>query len=431
MEWNLRFVYGGDAARLPPGQSTTTQMEMTMKICTRFARLLSALSLLPLGASAQISDNEVKIGVMVDKTGVYSANGGPGAVKAVEMAVQDFGGKVNGKPIQVLSADYQNKVDIAATRAREWFDRDQVDMIIESTDSAAAIALQKLGAEKKKVMIFAGSASTALTNNECSPYGIHYVYDTYALAAGTGRAVTQEGGDSWYFLTADYAFGSSLEANTTKLVQQLGGKVLGIRKHPLSATDFSSFLLQAQASKAKVIGLANAGKDTQNAVRQAAEFGIGANGQKLVPLLIFDTDIKGMGLGIAQHLLFTTGFYWDYNEDTRNWSKRFYAAHGAMPTMIQAGAYSATMHYLKAIQSTGTDNAEAVLKKMKDTEINDFFAKGGKIRSNGRMVHDMYLAEVKTPAESKGEWDMIKVRRVIPGEQAFQPLSESTCTIGK
>jgi branched-chain amino acid transport system substrate-binding protein len=349
----------------------------------------------------------------------------------VEIAVQDFGGRVNGKPIQVLSADYQNKVDIAATRSREWFDRDQVDMIIESTDSAAAIALQKLGAEKKKVMIFAGSASTALTNNECSPYGIHYVYDTYALAAGTGRAVTQEGGDSWYFLTADYAFGSSLEANTTKLVQQLGGKVLGTRKHPLSATDFSSFLLQAQASKAKVIGLANAGKDTQNAVRQAAEFGIGANGQKLVPLLIFDTDIKGMGLGIAQHLLFTTGFYWDYNEDTRNWSKRFYAARGAMPTMIQAGAYSATMHYLKAIQSTGTDNAEAVLKKMKDTEINDFFAKGGKIRSNGRMVHDMYLAEVKTPAESRGEWDMIKVRRVIPGEQAFQPLSESTCTIGK
>ncbi|WP_156396732.1 ABC transporter substrate-binding protein [Noviherbaspirillum sp. Root189] len=402
-----------------------------MKLHSKSATLLIALSVLPLFAFAQVSDNEVKIGVMVDKTGVYSANGGPGAVRAVEMAVQDFGGKVHGKPIQVLSADYQNKVDIAATKGREWFDREQVDMIIESTDSAAAIALQKLGAEKKKVMIFAGSASTALTNNECSPYGIHYVYDTYALATGTGRAVMQEGGDSWYFITADYAFGSSLEKDTTKVIQKMGGKVHGTRRHPLNATDFSSFLLQAQTSKAKIIGLANAGKDTQNAVRQAAEFGVGRSGQKLATLLVFDTDIKGMGLNISQNLLFTTGFYWDYNDETRNWSKRFYAVHGAMPTMIQAGAYSATMHYLKAIQSAGTDNADAVTKKMKETEINDFFAKGGKIRANGRMVHDMYLAEVKTPAESKGEWDIVRIKRVISGEQAFQPLSENTCFLGK
>jgi branched-chain amino acid transport system substrate-binding protein len=386
---------------------------------------------LPAYSAAQISDDVVKIGVIVDKTGVYSANGGPGAVTAVEMAIKDFGGKVNGKPIQMVDADYQNKVDIALTRAREWIDRDQVDMIIESTDSAAAIAMQKLGKEKERLMIFAGSATTALTNNECSPYGIHYVYDTYALATGTGRAVVQNGGDTWYFLTADYAFGHSLEENTAKVVKEMGGKVLGSIKHPLSASDFSSFLLQAQASKAEVIGLANAGKDTQVAVRQAAEFGITKSGQKLATLLVFASDIKGMGLNVAQGLTFTTGYYWDRNEETRKWSQRFYDVHGAMPTMIQAGMYSATMHYLKSIQETGTDKSETVMKKMKATEINDFFAKGGKIRADGRMVHDMYLAEAKTPSESKSEWDIMKITRVIPGDQAYQPLSESTCPLVK
>ncbi|MDB5841078.1 MAG: transporter, substrate binding protein [Herminiimonas sp.] len=378
---------------------------------------------------AQISNDVVKIGVIVDKTGVYAGNGGPGAVKAVEMAVKDFGGKVNGKPIEVVNADYQNKVDIALSKAREWIDRDQVDMIIESTDSAAAIAMQKLGADKKRIMIFAGSASTALTNKECSPYGIHYVYDTYALATGTGRAIMQEGGDTWYFLTADYAFGHSLEKDTTKVVQEMKGKVVGTIKHPLSASDFSSFLLQAQASKAKIVALANSGKDTQTAVLQANEFGLTKSGQKLATLLIFDTDIKGLGLPVAQGLLFTTGFYWDLNDETRAWSRRFFPLHNAMPTMIQAGVYSATMHYLKSIQATGSDNADVVMKKMKETPINDFFAKGGKIRNNGRMIHDMYLAEAKKPSESKEEWDMIKIKRVIPGEQAFQPLSENTCSL--
>lgn len=384
----------------------------------------------PTYSVAQVSNDVVKIGVIVDKTGVYSANGGPGAVRAVEMAVKDFGGKVNGKPIQIVDADYQNKVDIALTRAREWIDRDNVDMIIESTDSAAAIAMQKLGKEKKRVMIFAGSASTVLTNKECSPYGIHYVYDTYALATGTGRAVMQDGGDSWYFLTADYAFGHSLQENTEKVIKEMGGKVLGTVRHPLSASDFSAFLLQAQASKAKVVGFANAGKDTQVSVRQAAEFGL-PQSQKLATLLVFDTDIKGMGLKIAQNLLFTTGYYWDRNDETRKWSQRFYDVHGAMPTMIQAGMYSATMHYLKAIQETGTDKAETVMQKMKGTEINDFFAKGGKIREDGRMVHDMYLAEAKTPAESKGEWDIMTIKRVIPGDQAYQPLSDSSCPLVK
>jgi branched-chain amino acid transport system substrate-binding protein len=390
-----------------------------------------AASLVASAVQAQVSGDAVKIGVLVDKTGVYSANGGPGAVTAVEMAVKDFGGKVLGKPIEVVSADYQNKVDIALTKAREWIDRDQVDMIIESTDSASAIALQKLGAQKKKVMIFAGSATTALTNKECTPYGIHYVYDTYALATGTGRAVMESGGDTWYFLTADYAFGSSLENDTTRVIKEMGGKVLGTIRHPLSASDFSSFLLQAQASKAKVVGFANAGKDTQTAVRQAAEFGLTKSGQKLATLLIFDTDLKGMGLPIAQGLLFTTGYYWDMNDETRAWSKRFYEAHKSMPTMIQAGMYSATMHYLKSIQQANGDDADAVMQKMKGTEINDFFAKKGKIREDGRMVHDMYLAEAKKPSESKSDWDLLKIIKTIPGDQAYQPLSESTCPLVK
>lgn len=397
---------------------------------SKFALFGTLITVLSAGnVQAQFTDDIVKIGVIVDKTGVYSANGGPGGVTAVRMAIEDFGGKVLGKRIEMVSADYQNKVDIALARASEWIDRDQVDMIIESTDSAAAIALQKLGANKKKIMIFAGSATTALTNKECSPYGVHYVYDTYALATGTGRAIRESGGDTWFFLTADYAFGNSLEKDTTRVVQEMGGKVLGTIKHPLGASDFSSFLLQAQASKAKVIGLANAGKDTQNAVRGAAEFGLTKSGQKLATLLIFDTDLKGMGLPVAQGLLFTTGFYWDQNDETRAWSKRFYAQHKAMPTMIQAGMYSATMHYLKSIQAAGTDNAEAVMQKMKATEINDFFAKNGKIREDGRMVHDMYLAEAKKPSESKSEWDLLKILKTIPGDLAYQPMSKGICPL--
>jgi branched-chain amino acid transport system substrate-binding protein len=381
-------------------------------------------------AFAQVSDDVVKIGVIVDAGGVYADNGGMGVVRAVELAVKDFGGKAQGKPIQVVSADYQNKVEVAASRARQWYDADKVDLIIESTDSAAAIAMQKLAADKKKPIIFAGSATTALTNKDCSAYGIHWVYDTYSLATGTARAVMQEGGSSWYFITADYAFGHSLERDTTAVVNAMGGKVLGTSKHPLNTLDFSSFLLQAQSSKAKVVGLANAGKDTQNAIRQAAEFGITKN-QTLATLLVFDTDIKGLGLGPAQGMLFTTGFYWDATPETREFSKRFYEVHKAMPTMIHAGAYSAAMHYLKAIDAKKTDEADAVLKQMRDTPVNDFFAKAGKVREDGRMVHDMYLAEVKKPAESKSEWDMVKIKRTIPGDEAFQPLSASACPLVK
>ena len=381
-------------------------------------------------AMAQISDDVVKIGVIVDMTGVYSANGGQGVVRAVEMAVKDFGGKVQGKPIEIVSADYQNKVDIAASKARQWFDVDKVDLIIESTDSSAAIAMQKLAAEKKKPIIFAGSATTALTNKECTAYGIHWVYDTYALATGTGRAVMQEGGNSWYFITADYAFGTSLQNDTTNVVNSMGGKVVGTVKHPLNASDFASFLLQAQSSGAKVVGLANAGKDTQNAIRQATEFGI-TKKQMLATLLVFDTDIKGLGLQAAQGIVYTTAFYWDRNQETRDFSNRFHAIHKGMPTMIHAGAYSAAMHYLKALDAKKSDAPDAVLAQMRQTPVNDFFAKGGVIRKDGRMVHDMYLAEVKKPSESKGEWDIAKIKRTIPGDEAFMPIGASTCPLVK
>ncbi|MFY1905361.1 ABC transporter substrate-binding protein [Achromobacter xylosoxidans] len=372
-----------------------------------------------------------RLGAIVDMTGVYSAHGGPGMVTAVKMAAEDFGGKVLDRPIEVLSADYQNKVDIAATRARQWYDRDGVSAIIESTDSASALALQTLGKEKKRITLFAGSASSNLTNAACSPYGVHYVYDTYVLANGTGRAVTRAGGDSWFFITADYAFGHSLERDTSNVIKANGGKILGNVRAPLSSADFASYLLQAQASKAKVIGLANAGTDTQSAVRQASEFGITQSGQKLATLLVFLHDIKGLGLQAAQGLQFTTGFYWDRNAETHAWSQRYFGRQKSMPSMVQAGAYSATLHYLQAVQAAGTDDADAVAAKMKEMPINDFYAKNGRIRADGRMVYDMYLAQVKTPAESKGEWDLLKILDTIPGDEAYRPLSQSECPLVK
>ncbi|MBP0624707.1 ABC transporter substrate-binding protein [Cupriavidus consociatus] len=370
-----------------------------------------------------------RIGALVDMTGVYSGIGGPGGIAAVKMAVQDFGGKVLDRPIEVLSADYQNKVDIASTRAREWYDRNNVEMIIESTDSASALALQKLGESKRKVTIFAGSATTELTGKQCSPYGIHYVYNTYALANGTARAILEEGKKDWFFITADYAFGHSLESNAVSVVEQSGGKVTGKVRHPLSASDFASFLLQAQASKAQVIALANAGRDTQNAVRQASEFGLGGGKQVVAPLLIFDSDLKGMGLKAAQGLQFTTAFYWDYNDETRAFGKKFFAQTKMMPTMVQAGMYSAVMHYLKAVQAAGSADADKVMAKMRATPVNDFFAKDGRILANGLMAHDMYLAEAKKPSESKSEWDLLKIRKVIPRDKAFEPLEKSACPL--
>lgn len=383
-------------------------------------------------ASAQnATDGKVKIGALVDMTGVYSLHGGPGVVEAVKMAAEDFGGLVNGRPIEVLSADYQNKVDITSGLARRWFDADKVDMIIESTDSASALALFRLGEEKKRVIIGAGSATTALTNNGCMPYGIHYVYDTYALATGTGSAIVKQGGKNWFFITADYAFGHALEADTSRVVLAEGGKVLGNVRAPLATTDFSSFLLQAQSSKAQVIGLANAGGDFVNSVKQASEFGITQAGQSLAAMLVFITDVKALGLPVAQGMKFTTGFYWDRDDESRAFAKKYFGRTKAQPSMVQAGAYSATMHYLKAVQAVDSEDAEKVSGWMKANPVNDFFAKNGVIRPDGRMVHDMYLAEAKTPAESKNEWDLMKILRIIPGEQAFKPLAESACPFVK
>lgn len=382
-------------------------------------------------AGKGISDNVVKIGVLTDMSGVYSQIGGKGTQVAVEMAVADFGGKVLGKPIKVIGADHQNKPDIASTKAREWFDTEHVDMVTGLLNSACALAVQKIGAEKKRITMNTGAGSTDLTNKDCTPYGIHYAYDNYALANVTGNAVVGAGGSSWYFITADYAFGHSLEKNATEFVKTHGGKVLGGVRHPLSSADFSSYLLQAQSSGAKVIGLANAGGDFTNAVKQAREFGVAQKGQRLVGLLVFDTDIKSLGLPVAQGMQFASGFYWDRDKAARDWSKRFYKKHKAMPTMDQAGAYSATMNYLKAIQAAGTDDPDAVMAKLKSMNISDFFAVNGKIRADGRMVHDMYLMEVKKPAESKGDWDLLKIVKTIPGDQAFMPLSKSTCQLVK
>jgi branched-chain amino acid transport system substrate-binding protein len=390
---------------------------------------VSALALLNGAAHAEISGNAVKIGVMNDQSGLYADLAGQGSVEAARMAVEDFGGSINGAPIEVLSADHQNKPDVGSNIVRQWIDVDNVDVVVDVPTSSVALAVTEIVKEKDRVFLVSGAATTELTGAACSPNAIHWTYDTYALAVGTGRAMVEEGGDSWFFITADYAFGHQLEEDTSRVVQEQGGQVLGSVRHPLSTADFSSYLLQAQGSGAKVIGLANAGTDTTNAIKQANEFGITQAGQQLASLLMFLTDVDALGLDVAQNLVLTTGFYWDMNDETRAWSQRFNERVGQMPTMVQAGVYSAVTHYLNAIKETGSDQAKAVVDQMKATPVNDFFAKNGKIREDGRMVHDMYLARVKTPDESTGRWDYYEILRTIPGDQAFLPLEESTCAL--
>ncbi|MGE5189791.1 MAG: ABC transporter substrate-binding protein [Gemmatimonadota bacterium] len=390
-------------------------------------------SIVPAAVAAppKISDGVVKIGVLTDMSGAYSDLAGPGSVIAVKMAVEDFIAKE--KPafkIEVISADHQNKGDISANIAREWIDRDKVDMIADLVTTSTALAVMKVAKEKDRITMVSGAASTPITNEQCTDTNVHYTYDTYALAVGTGRAVVKQGGKTWFFITADYAFGKALERDTTKVVLEDGGKVLGDVLAPFPTQDFSSFLLQAQSSGAQVIGLANAGNDTINCIKQAAEFGITPK-QSLAGLLMFITDINSLGLTATQHMYLTTGFYWDYNDETRAWSKRFNERRGRMPTMVQAGDYSMVYHYLQAVKATGTDDTKTVMAKMKATPINDFFAKNGRIRVDGRMVHDMYLAQVKSPAESKYPWDYYNIREVIPGDKAFMPLSESKCPLVK
>lgn len=388
---------------------------------------VSALAMMACAASAQVSDGVVKIGVLTDLSGTYSDLAGNGAVVATEMAIADFGGTVLGAPIEMVSADHQNKADIAANKAREWGDTQQVDAFSELVTTSVAMGVFEVAKQQNKVTLVSGAASSPLTGSACIPSGLHWTYNTRALAVGTGAAVVAEGGDSWYFLTADYAFGEALQKDVSAVVEAAGGQVLGAAKHPFPASDFSSFILQAQASGAKIIGLANAGADTVNAIKAANEFGVIAAGQKVAGLLVFLTDVHALGLETAQGLQMTVSFYWDMDDDTRAWSKRFYEKTGKMPTGVQAGQYSSVMHYLKAVEAAGTDETEAVVAKMREMPVDDFFAKGGELRTDGRMVHDMYLAEVKKPSESTGPWDYLKIIRTIPGEEAYGPLSESTC----
>jgi branched-chain amino acid transport system substrate-binding protein len=404
-----------------------------MKLIKKFAGGL-ILSMASAGTWAQsgISGSVVKIGVLTDMSSLFSDIGGKGSVVAARMAVEDFGSKVNGVPIEVVVADHQNKTDIAASKAREWFDTQNVDAIVDLLPSSVALAVAEVAKQKNRIVLVSGGGTSRLTNEDCSPNTVHYTFDTYALASNTVTALMKQGYDTWYFLTVDYALGRSLEKDASDTVKANNGKVIGSVRHPTNASDMASYMLQAQASGAKVIALANAGGDVINAVKQADQFGVlKSKKQILAGLQVFISDVDSMGLAAAQGLTFVTGFYWDQNDETRAWSKRFFARQHRMPTMVQAGVYSSVTHYLKAIQASGTDDARVVMAKMKGTAINDFFAKNGRIREDGRMVHDMLLVEVKKPSESHAPWDYYKIKAVIPGDQAYLPLSKSSCSLIK
>ena len=392
--------------------------------------LLAAVATSALLLAAPASAQGVKIGILNDQSGVYADYGGKYSVEAAKMAIEDFGGEVLGQKVEMVTADHQTKPDLATSIARRWYDADNVDMITELTTSSVALAVQDLSKEKKKIDIVVGAATSSITGAACSPYGFHWAFDTHALAVGTGGALTKAGGDSWFFLTADYAFGYALEKDTSEIVTTNGGKVLGSVRVPLNSSDFSSFLLQAQSSKAKIVGLANAGQDTTNSIKQAAEFGIVQGGQKLAGLLMTLAEVNGLGLQAAQGLVLTEGFYWDHDDTTRAFSERFFKRTGRMPSMIHAGTYSATLSYLKAVKAAGTKDSDAVAKKLKELPVDDAFAKG-KVLENGRMVHDMYLFEVKKPSESKKPWDYYKQLAVVPGDQAFFTAKDSGCPLTK
>ena len=379
--------------------------------------------------SPKLSGDVVRIGVLSDMTGPSADSSGPGAVVAVRMAVEDFGGKVLGKPIEILQADHQNKADVGAGIARRWYD-EGVDVIVDLTNSAVSLAVQDLARQKERLALHVSPASSDLTGRACSPFGLHWTYDTYALASGTAAAVTKQGGRSWFFLTTDYAFGHALARDASGVVQRLGGTVVGEVRHPLNTPDFSSYLLQAQASKAQVVGLANGSGDTINAIKQAREFGLTQGGQKLAALLLFISDVHAIGLEAAQGVMLTEAFYWDQNEETRAWSARFAERfNGRKPSMLQAGDYTAVTHYLKAIEKAGTDEAAPVMTAMKALPISDFMTKKGFVREDGRVMRDMYLYQVKSPAESKGPWDYYKVLATIPAEDAFRPLDKGNCPL--
>ncbi len=403
-----------------------------MKLHTITAALaLAGLGFAGATAHAQgISDDVIRIGFITDMSGVYSDIDGKAGLEAVRMAIEDAGGSINGKKIEVVSADHQNKADVASARVREWFDEQKVDVIIAGTNSSTSLAMAGVAAAKKKPFMAIGAGASDLTNAQCSPYTVHYAYDTVALARGTGSAVVKDGGKSWFFLTADYAFGHALERDTVAVVKAAGGEVKGQVRAPLGASDFSSFLLQAQASKAQILGLANAGGDTINSIKAANEFGV-TKTMKMAGLLVFINDVHSLGLQATQGMYLTDGWYWDQSDASRAWSKKFEAKVGRKPSMLQAGDYSATAFYLNAIKATGSDDGDAVMKWMKSNKVNDFFAQGGYVREDGRMIHDMYLMQVKTPAESKAPWDYYKVVATLPGDEVYTKLSESTCKLVK
>jgi branched-chain amino acid transport system substrate-binding protein len=393
---------------------------------------LAATTVIGVGAAtAQISDDVVRIGVLNDQSNVYADLGGPGSVIAARMAIEDVGGKVLGKPVDVLAADHQSKADVGASIARQWFDADKVDMVIGFDNSSVALAVEQVAFQKNRIAIAGAIGTTAFTGKSCTPNEAAWVYDAYALTNTLARSVVARGQDTWYFITVDYSLGHSLEADATSAVVASGGKVLGSARHPLNTADFSAYLLQAQASGAKVVAMANAGGDMTNATKQANEFGLTRTGQTVVSLLTFITDVNSVGLKAAQGLTFVTAFYWDRDDESRAWSKRFFELHKRMPTMAQAAVYSAIRHYLTAIEAAGTDEAKAVMAKMREIPVNDFYAKNGRVREDGRMVHDMYFVQVKTPEESTGPWDYYKILSTIPGDQAFRPLDEGGCPLVK
>ncbi len=393
----------------------------------------AGLGVMSASGMAQLPDRPVKVAVLTDMSGTYSAMGGAGSVVAAQMAIDDcLAAECKGMKIELVSADNQNKADVAANKAREWFDRDNVDAIADLTNSAAALAVQKLAMDKQKIALFSGPATTRLTNEDCSPTGFHWMFDTYSQSAATARAIVANGGKSWYFITVDYAFGHSLEKDAADNVKALGGTVVGQSRHPLNASDYASFLLQAQSSKAQVVALANGGQDTVNVLKQAREFGIVQRGQKLAALLVFLSDVHALGLNTAQGLMFTDGFYWDYDDASRAWSARFQKKYKDLkPTMVQAGVYSSVLHYLRAVAATKSVDARTVAQKMREMPIRDPIMHNASIRPDGRVIHDMYLFRVKSPAESKGPWDYYTKVGTVPATEAFQPLSKSTCALVK
>ncbi|HEY0856888.1 MAG TPA: ABC transporter substrate-binding protein [Albitalea sp.] len=403
---------------------------MTPKSILGACSIACAALALAAPAHAQYSGDVIRIGITTDMSGLYSDLDGAGGVEAIRWAIADMGGSINGKKVEVVFADHQNKADIAAGKAREWFDTQGLDMLIGGVNSGVNLALARLSAEKKKPFFAVGAATSALTNEQCTPYTVHYAYDTVALSKGTGAAVVKSGGKDWYFLTADYAFGTALQNDTTKVVEAAGGKVVGSVRHPLSASDFSSFLLQAQSSKAQILGLANAGGDLTNAIKAASEFGVNKT-MKLAALLMFINDVHALGLPATQGMYLTDSWYWNANAETRAWSRRFFDKFKRMPSSVQAGDYSAALQYLNAVKAAGTDDGDKVMAQLRKMKINDMYAKGGYIRPDGRMVHDMYLMQVKSPAQSTEPWDYYNVVQTIQGEAAWTTKEESKCPLWK